>query len=403
MRTEDIVIPGSTFRKVGLGKDVTDKFLGGLPGVQKEGCDGLITSARWLLHRMPNHVRTVCLEFFGQARDSVPSIVDIKNYLDTNPGGVCLAGLEHLDERYLRAVGYTTKSKRGLLPKMVLVGDIVGDDESAVARATSEVVRLANGRSGEGFVAVSGEARKKFWLDRSKTAAIARHTNAFKLNEDVVIPLERMGDYTDAIERINIELSTQNKLELLDALEDYFRRRAEARQDRRSGIRPAAARGDPRRPHRAGARADRARRVRAGHYLLAHLDTPLPQARRELSALGLTHLASASLEARRAPRSDAARARPAAGPHDPRLVEDRSARAARAHLLRRGVRAGAGRSRGDPPARAQGPRVRRAAHACRRRQRPHQRAGELRQLRDAAAPRTRRWRASWASRVRSAA
>ena len=37
----------SSFRKAGLGKDVTDKFLGGLPGVQKEGCDGLITSARW--------------------------------------------------------------------------------------------------------------------------------------------------------------------------------------------------------------------------------------------------------------------------------------------------------------------------------------------------------------------
>jgi hypothetical protein len=29
----------------GPGKDVTDKFLGGVPGVQKEGCDGLITSA----------------------------------------------------------------------------------------------------------------------------------------------------------------------------------------------------------------------------------------------------------------------------------------------------------------------------------------------------------------------
>jgi FAD/FMN-containing dehydrogenase len=56
---------------------------------------------------------------------------------------------------------------------MVLVGDIVGDDEDAVARATSEVVRIANGRSGEGFVAVSADARKKFWLDRKRTAAIA--------------------------------------------------------------------------------------------------------------------------------------------------------------------------------------------------------------------------------------
>jgi FAD/FMN-containing dehydrogenase/Fe-S oxidoreductase len=224
LRTQRLDIKGSRFRKAGLGKDVTDKFLGGLPGVQKEGCDGLITSARWIVHRMPSHTRTVCLEFFGQARDAIPSIVEIKNYLDTHQQrtGVMLAGLEHLDERYLRAVGYTTKSKRGVLPKMVLIGDIVGDDDNAVALATSEVVRMANARTGEGFVAVNPDARKKFWVDRARTAAIAKHTNAFKINEDVVIPLPRMGEYTDAIERINIELSFKNKLELLDELYRYF-------------------------------------------------------------------------------------------------------------------------------------------------------------------------------------
>ncbi|OGB29508.1 MAG: FAD-linked oxidase [Burkholderiales bacterium RIFCSPLOWO2_02_FULL_66_35] len=225
VRTEQLVIPGSTFRKEGLGKDVTDKFLAGLPGIQKEGCDGLITSARWLVHRMPEHVRTVCLEFFGNPKDCVPSIVDIKDFMFAEmkrPGGAILAGLEHLDDRYLKAVGYATKSKRGTLPKMVLVGDIVGDDADAVARATSEVIRLANGRSGEGFVAISAEARKKFWLDRKRTAAISKHTNAFKVNEDVVIPLPRMGEYTEGIERINIELSLRNKLKLCEALETFF-------------------------------------------------------------------------------------------------------------------------------------------------------------------------------------
>ena len=227
VRTEQLVIPGSTFRKEGLGKDVTDKFLAGLPGIQKEGCDGLITSARWLVHRMPEHVRTVCLEFFGNPKDCVPSIVDIKDFMFAEmkrTGGAILAGLEHLDDRYLKAVGYATKSKRGTLPKMVLVGDIVGDDADAVARATSEVIRLANGRSGEGFVAISAEARKKFWLDRKRTAAISKHTNAFKVNEDVVIPLPRMGEYTEGIERINIELSLRNKLKLCEALEAFFTR-----------------------------------------------------------------------------------------------------------------------------------------------------------------------------------
>ena len=136
--------------------------------------------------------------------------------------GALLAGLEHLDERYLRAVGYATKSKRGGLPKMALFGDIAGDDADAVAHATSEVVRIANSRSGEGFIAISPDTRKKFWLDRKKTAAISRHTNAFKINEDVVIPLARMAEYTDGIERINIDLSLRNKLSLCDALQAFL-------------------------------------------------------------------------------------------------------------------------------------------------------------------------------------
>ncbi|MDC8784023.1 FAD/FMN-binding oxidoreductase [Paucibacter sp. hw1] len=224
-RTERLDIPGRIFRKEGLGKDVTDKFLAGLPGIQKEGCDGLITSCRWIVHKMPAHVRTVCLEFFGNPKDCVPSIVEIKDFMFAEAkreGGAVLAGLEHLDDRYLKAVGYSTKSKRAGLPKMVLVGDIVGEDADAVARATSEVVRLANGRSGEGFVAVSADARKKFWLDRKRTAAISKHTNAFKVNEDVVIPLPRMGEYTLGIERINIELSLRNKLALVEALKALF-------------------------------------------------------------------------------------------------------------------------------------------------------------------------------------
>ena len=227
---EILEVPGRNFRKIGLGKDVTDKFLSGLPGVQKEGCDGIITSARFILHRMPTHTRTVCLEFFGQVREAVPSIVEIKTYLDGDSAAI-LAGLEHLDERYVKAVGYATKAKRGMRPKMVLLADIVGDNDNAVAEAASKVVRIANARGGEGFIAVSAEARKRFWLDRARTAAIAKHTNAFKINEDVVIPLDRLGDYSDGIERFNIELSLKNKIRLMQELEALFSGELPVHQD----------------------------------------------------------------------------------------------------------------------------------------------------------------------------
>ncbi len=274
---ELLELPGAACRKTGLGKDVTDKFLAGLPGVQKEGCDGLITSARFVLHRMPEATRTFCLEFFGPVHDAVPSIVEIRRHFDragstdaTKAGAAMLAGLEHLDERYVKAVGYATKSRRGGRPKMVLIGDVVGDDPDAVARAASEAVRLANLRGGEGFVAVSAEARRSFWLDRARTAAIAKHTNAFKINEDVVIPLERLGDYTDGIERINIELSIRNKLRLLDALDEFL-----------GGDLPLAHHGEALpaaeilgdRPARARAVIGAARE--RWHYLLDRLDTPV--------------------------------------------------------------------------------------------------------------------------------
>ena len=394
LRTQRLALPGARFRKAGLGKDVTDKFLGGVPGVQKEGCDGLITSARWVVHRMPRHIRTVCLEFFGRAQQAVPAIVEITNYLARQPEGAILAGLEHLDERYLRAVGYTTKSRRGSLPKMVLIGDIVGDDDDAVARATSEVVRMANTRTGEGFVAVSSEARKKFWLDRAKTAAISKHTNAFKLNEDVVIPLPRMGEYTDAIERINIELSIENKLELLDALDAYFAtpfalgKTEDADLDRLP------------REEILGDRVEQARELigytrRRWQWLLAHFDTPLASSLAELAGLGPHPPGRRVRAAVCRPRH-----RRAAGPHDPRLVEDRGAGAARAHLLGRGICSRACRVRGDPPARPAWTGVRRPAHARRRRQRTHEHPGQLRQLRDAAAGQRRR-RTHHADRTRS--
>ena len=218
-QARDLEMPGSAFRRAGLGKDVTDKFLSGLPGVQKEGCDGLITSARFLLHRMPGHARTVCLEFFGNdLGTAVPAIVELVDYVKGLPD-VQIAGLEHLDERYVKAVNYATKAARRDRPKMVLIADLVADDESAVGAAAAEVVRLANARQAEGFIAVGAEARRRFWQDRARTAAISAHTNAFKINEDVVIPLQRLADYSRGIERINIEQSISNKLEVLSAFD----------------------------------------------------------------------------------------------------------------------------------------------------------------------------------------
>ncbi len=218
--SKELIIAGASLRKQGLGKDVTNKFLGGLPGVQKEGCDGIITSAVFILHKMPQFIQTVCLEFFSKdSRLSVPAIVETKETI-LSQTGLTLVGLEHLDERYIKAVKYTSKSSRCDPPKMLLLADIAADDEQLLSQVANKIVALANQRDGEGFIATTPQSRKSFWSERARTAAIAAHTNAFKLNEDVVIPLDKLGEYTLGIERINIIQSINNKLKIIQQVSE---------------------------------------------------------------------------------------------------------------------------------------------------------------------------------------
>ncbi len=100
-----------------------------------------------------------------------------------------------------------------------------------------------------------------------------------------------MGEYTDAIERINIELSIENKLELLAELDAHLAtpfalgKTDDAELDRMP------------RDEVVGDRVEQATELLAytrarWSYLLTHLDTPLAEALPELSRLGLTHLTS---------------------------------------------------------------------------------------------------------------
>ncbi len=118
LKTETLEIQGRVFRKEGLGKDVTDKFLAGLPGIQKEGCDGLITSARWCC--------TACRATRAQSawsssgRRATPSRRSSRSRLPGRRGPRArriLAGLEHLDERYLRAVATPPRASAACCPR----------------------------------------------------------------------------------------------------------------------------------------------------------------------------------------------------------------------------------------------------------------------------------------------
>ena len=101
----------------------------------------------------------------------------------------------------------------------------------------------------------------------------------------MVIPLPRMGEYTDGIERINIELSTKNKLKLLDDLEAFFARGnlPLGRSDDANEI-PSAELLEDRVQHALTLLRETRARWR---YLQDHLDTPLQTARASLIGHGL--------------------------------------------------------------------------------------------------------------------
>ena len=208
--------PGRVFRKAGLGKDVTDKFLAGLPGIRRKAATassparaGSAPDAAGGPHRLPGVLR--------QPEGRRAGIVEITDYLFAETArGVKLAGLEHLDDRYLRAVGYATKSKKARPAEDGADRRHRRRRRAGGGARASEVVRIANAAAAKAS-SPSAPTRARNSGSTASAPRPSRHTNAFKVNGDVVIPLPRMGDYCDGIERINIELSPRNKLELCDA------------------------------------------------------------------------------------------------------------------------------------------------------------------------------------------
>ncbi len=216
--SHSIDLHSSDIRRKGLGKDITNKALKGLPGIQKEGGDGIISSARFVLYEPFSHARTLCLEFFGSdMKNAARAIVEIREQF--SPGnGVVLTALEHFDDKYVQAIGYDNKGSRRENPKAVLIIDVESHDPEALDSACQDIVKRMEIYETEAFIAESSAERTAFWKDRKNLGAIARHTNAFKLNEDIVIPLESLPDFTDFIDRLNVEKELQNQLNLLTLL-----------------------------------------------------------------------------------------------------------------------------------------------------------------------------------------
>ena len=220
-----IHIEGSQLRKPGLGKDITNKTLEGLPGVQKEGTDGIITSATFLLHQAYAHQRTVCLEFFGEDMEEASEVIDRISQAFSEKDREALMALEHFDEEYVRAIQYKAKAPRSERPKAVLLIDIVGHTTGQIDTGLERLTLLL-GDYPNTFLAVaqSDQEAQRFWRDRKRLGAIAARTNAFKLNEDIVLPLKALAEFAAYVDQLNVEEERANQEEVIWQLLTYLER-----------------------------------------------------------------------------------------------------------------------------------------------------------------------------------
>ena len=114
--------------------------------------------------------------------------------------------LEHFDDEYVRAIQYEVKAPRAETPKAVLLIDVVGHSAEEAARGVATIRTILEPHPNTLLFEARDPAQaKKFWADRKKLGAIARRTNAFKMNEDVVLPLTALAEFAGFIDGLNVE------------------------------------------------------------------------------------------------------------------------------------------------------------------------------------------------------
>ncbi len=206
-----VQLNGTDVRLPGLGKDVSNKALGGLPGIQKEGVDGIITQASFVLHNKPKLSRVMVLEFFGRSMHNaaivIRELVAFRDRVREQGDYARLSALEEFNAKYVQAIEYKRKSQKfDGDPISVIILQIDGDEPYLLDKCVTEIVSLVQGQDNvDIFVAEDAKQAKLFWEDRHKLSAISKRTSGFKINEDVVIPIERIPDFALFLEQLNLE------------------------------------------------------------------------------------------------------------------------------------------------------------------------------------------------------
>ena len=210
-----VTLSGDELRLPGLGKDVTNKALGGLPGVQKEGTDGIITEACFTTHPKPKISRVMALEFFGRsmlpAANVVRELVGLRNRIREEGDYAHISAMEEFNAKYVQAIDYQRKSQKYEgQPISVIIVQVDGDDTYLLDRCVENIVAVVEQQDNVDITVAKDEKEaERFWEDRHRLSLIAKRTSGFKMNEDVVIPIDRVPDFAEFLEQVNLECTAK--------------------------------------------------------------------------------------------------------------------------------------------------------------------------------------------------
>ncbi len=204
-------LKGSELRAPGLGKDVTNKALNGLPGVQKEGVDGVVLEATFILHPVLKHSQVLVLEFYGRSMHNatlaIRDVVEMRDLIRRRGDLVKISALEEFNSKYVQAIEYRKKS--GTYegdPISVLILQLDSNSTEALEACSKRVVDICRAYEGvDVFVAKDEKEAEHFWEDRHRLSAIAKRTSGFKINEDVVLPMRAIPEFAVFLEQLNVE------------------------------------------------------------------------------------------------------------------------------------------------------------------------------------------------------
>ena len=138
-------------------------------------------------------------------------MVNLRDRIREEGDAVKISALEEFNSKYVRAINYVKKSTtyEGE-PISVLLLQLDSDDEDALLRSAADIVDIVEPYDKvDIFEAKDAKTAELYWEDRHKLSAISKRTSGFKVNEDVVIPLNVVPEFADFLENLNLHYMRQ--------------------------------------------------------------------------------------------------------------------------------------------------------------------------------------------------